>query len=42
MSYTEDIVKAKLASLNDQQESIVTVAGWMLFHKYAVVQPCAA
>jgi len=35
MSYTEDAVKAKLASLNDQQDSIVTVAQWIMFHRYA-------
>jgi hypothetical protein len=35
MSYTEDAVKAKLSSLNDQQDSIVTVAQWIMFHRYA-------
>jgi len=37
MSYTEDAVKAKLSSLNDQQESIVSVAQWIMFHRYAQI-----
>ncbi|KAI9679581.1 MAG: Regulation of nuclear pre-mRNA domain containing protein 1B [Trizodia sp. TS-e1964] len=33
MAYTDDAVLAKLSSLNESQESIVTVAQWVLFHK---------
>ena len=35
MAYTDDAVMAKLSSLNDQQDSIVTVAQWIMFHRYA-------
>ena len=35
MSYTDDLVKAKLSALNETQDSIVTVAQWILFHRYA-------
>jgi regulator of Ty1 transposition protein 103 len=31
--YTDDAVKAKLSSLNETQDSIVTVAQWLLFHR---------
>ena len=34
MSYTDDVVKAKLSALNETQESIVTVAQWIMFHRY--------
>ena len=34
MSYTDDGVLAKLSALNETQESIVTVAQWVMFHKY--------
>ena len=34
MAYTDDAVKAKLSALNDTQEAIVTVAQWIMFHKY--------
>jgi hypothetical protein len=34
MAYTDDAVKAKLSALNDSQESIVTVAQWVMFHRY--------
>ncbi|KAI9800023.1 MAG: hypothetical protein M1833_003552 [Piccolia ochrophora] len=33
MSYTDDAVLAKLSALNETQESIVTVAQWVIFHK---------
>ena len=33
MSYTDDAVKAKLSALNETQESIVTVAQWIMFHR---------
>ena len=34
MSYTDDAVKAKLSALNETQDSIVTVAQWIMFHRY--------
>lgn len=34
MAYTDDSVKAKLSALNETQESIVTVAQWIMFHRY--------
>ncbi|KZF21709.1 DUF618-domain-containing protein [Xylona heveae TC161] len=33
MAYTDESVKAKLSALNETQESIVTVAQWVLFHR---------
>ncbi|CAG8910224.1 unnamed protein product [Penicillium egyptiacum] len=33
MAFTDDAVKAKLSALNDTQESIVTVAQWVMFHR---------
>ena len=36
MAYTDDSVLAKLSSLNETQESIVTVAQWVMFHRYGV------
>ncbi|KAI9773708.1 MAG: hypothetical protein M1839_002042 [Geoglossum umbratile] len=33
MAYTDDSVLAKLSSLNETQESIVTVAQWVMFHR---------
>ncbi|TKA64684.1 hypothetical protein B0A49_06424 [Cryomyces minteri] len=33
MAYTEDSVRAKLSALNETQESIVTVAQWVMFHR---------
>ncbi|EPE31756.1 ENTH/VHS [Glarea lozoyensis ATCC 20868] len=33
MSYTDDAVLAKLSALNETQESIVTVAQWVMFHR---------
>lgn len=36
MAYSDDAVKAKLSALNETQESIVTVAQWIMFHRYMV------
>jgi len=36
MAYTDDAVLAKLSALNETQESIVTVAQWVMFHRYEV------
>ncbi|TVY13674.1 UPF0400 protein [Lachnellula arida] len=33
MSYSDDAVLAKLSALNETQESIVTVAQWVMFHR---------
>uniref|UniRef100_A0A2D3VRV4 Related to RTT103 Regulator of Ty1 Transposition n=1 Tax=Ramularia collo-cygni TaxID=112498 RepID=A0A2D3VRV4_9PEZI len=33
MSYSDDAVRAKLSSLSETQESIVTVAQWIMFHR---------
>lgn len=33
MSYSDDAVRAKLSALNESQESIVTVAQWIMFHR---------
>lgn len=33
MSYSDDAVRAKLGALNESQESIVTVAQWIMFHR---------
>ncbi|MCJ1380550.1 hypothetical protein MMC17_003658 [Xylographa soralifera] len=33
MAYTDDQVRAKLSALNETQESIVTVAQWIMFHR---------
>ena len=34
MAYSDDAVKAKLAALSETQDSIVTVAQWIMFHRY--------
>jgi regulator of Ty1 transposition protein 103 len=34
MAYNDDAVLAKLSALNETQESIVTVAQWIMFHRY--------
>lgn len=34
MAYTDDTVLAKLSALNETQEGIVTVAQWIMFHRY--------
>jgi len=36
MAYTDDAVLAKLSALNETQESIVTVAQWVMFHRYEI------
>ncbi|GAB7362835.1 hypothetical protein MBLNU230_g3138t1 [Neophaeotheca triangularis] len=33
MAYSDDAVKAKLSALNESQDSIVTVAQWIMFHR---------
>ncbi|KAL8739417.1 MAG: hypothetical protein Q9190_007784 [Brigantiaea leucoxantha] len=33
MAYTDDAVKARLSALNETQESIVSVAQWVMFHR---------
>ncbi|PIA94754.1 UPF0400 protein [Cercospora beticola] len=38
MSYNEDNVKGKLTSLNESQDSIVTVAQWIMFHRRYAAQ----
>jgi hypothetical protein len=38
MAYTDETVLAKLSALNETQESIVTVAQWVMFHRYALYQ----
>ena len=38
MSYSEDAVNAKLSALNETQESIVTTAEWVMFHRYSPPQ----
>ena len=37
MAYSDDAVKAKLAALSETQDSIVTVAQWIMFHRYAEI-----
>lgn len=41
MAYSDDAVKAKLAALSETQDSIVTVAQWIMFHRYACVHVIA-
>ncbi len=33
MAYSDDAVRAKLSALNETQDSIVTVAQWIMFHR---------
>ncbi|RMZ88645.1 hypothetical protein DV736_g4120, partial [Chaetothyriales sp. CBS 134916] len=33
MAYTDDALKAKLSTLNETQDSIVSVSQWIMFHK---------
>ncbi|KAI9736982.1 MAG: hypothetical protein M1834_000571 [Cirrosporium novae-zelandiae] len=33
MAYTDDAVKGKLSALNETQDSIVTTAQWLIFHR---------
>ncbi|KKY29219.1 hypothetical protein UCRPC4_g00009 [Phaeomoniella chlamydospora] len=35
MSVTDDTLKAKFSTLNETQDSIVSVANWMMFHRVA-------
>lgn len=37
MAYTDDTVLAKLSALNETQEGIVTVAQWIMFHRYGSI-----
>ena len=41
MAYTDDSVKAKLSSLNETQESIVSVSQWIMFHRRHADHTCA-
>lgn len=34
MAYADDAVRAKLSALNETQDSIVSVAQWVMFHRY--------
>lgn len=38
MAYSDDAVRAKLAALNETQDSIVTVAQWIMFHRYVILR----
>ena len=38
MAYSDDAVKAKLAALSETQDSIVTVAQWIMFHRYGLLR----
>lgn len=38
MAYADDAVRAKLSALNETQESIVSVAQWIIFHR-SVTRP---
>ncbi|KAL8803831.1 MAG: hypothetical protein Q9182_002963 [Xanthomendoza sp. 2 TL-2023] len=40
MAYTDDAVKAKLSSLNETQESIVSVSQWIMFHRRHADRTC--
>lgn len=33
MAYADDAVRAKLSALNETQDSIVSVAQWVMFHR---------
>jgi hypothetical protein len=41
MAYTDESVRAKLSALNETQESIVTVAQWIMFHRYGACDALA-
>ncbi|KAL9603504.1 MAG: hypothetical protein Q9219_001191 [cf. Caloplaca sp. 3 TL-2023] len=41
MAYNDDAVKAKLSSLNETQESIVSVSQWIMFHRRHADRTCA-
>ena len=36
MSFNDDTLKAKLSTLNETQDSIVTVSQWIMFHRSVV------
>ncbi len=36
MSFTDEALKAKLSTLNETQDSIVSVSQWIMFHKYVL------
>lgn len=40
MSVTDDALKAKFSTLNETQDSIVSVSNWMMFHRYATPRLC--
>ena len=42
MAYTDDTVLAKLSALNETQEGIVTVAQWIMFHRYELINALTA
>ena len=41
MTFTDDTIKAKLSSLNETQESIASVAQWVIFHRRHADRTCA-
>ncbi|KAL8726285.1 MAG: hypothetical protein Q9181_006109 [Wetmoreana brouardii] len=41
MAYTDDAVKARFSSLNETQESIASVAQWIIFHRRHADRTCA-
>ncbi|KAL8869631.1 MAG: hypothetical protein Q9174_004128 [Haloplaca sp. 1 TL-2023] len=41
MSFNDDTIKAKLSSLNETQESIASVAQWVIFHRRHADKTCA-
>lgn len=34
MAFSDDTIKAKLSTLNESQDSIVSVANWIMFYRY--------
>ena len=34
MAFSDDALRAKLSTLNETQDSIVSVSQWITFHKY--------
>jgi regulator of Ty1 transposition protein 103 len=39
MAYADDAVRAKLSALNETQDSIVSVAQWIIFHRFVRFAP---
>ena len=41
MAYTDDAVMAKLSALNETKDGIITVAQWIMFHRFvrALIRP---